>query len=61
MFPCEHENEPIIHLFLTCHVTHNPWDQLYAWPSHLEIKVPSPLGPEFLIPKLQKEKSPNPS
>ena len=30
-FQCMQEKEPIIHLFVTCRVTDNLWEQLCAW------------------------------
>ena len=37
---CTHEKESIIHLFVTCRVTHNLWEQLCAWLSGQDIKLP---------------------
>ena len=46
---CTQEKESIIHLFVTCRVIHNLWERLCAWLSDLDIKLLSPLEPQFLI------------
>ena len=46
---CIQEKESIIHLFVTCPITHNLWEELCAWLSDLDIKLLSPLGPQILI------------
>ena len=46
---CTQEKESIIHLFVTCRVTNNLWEQLCAWLFDLDIKLPLPLEPQFLI------------
>ena len=53
---CMQEKESIIHLFVTCRVTHNLWEQLCAWLSDLDIKLPSPLKPQFFILGIWNEK-----
>ena len=58
---CTQEKESIIHLFVTCRVTNNLWEQLCAWLSDLDIKLPLPLEPQFLILGIWNEKLENSS
>ena len=53
---CTQEKESIMHLFVTCRVTHNLWEQLCACLSDLDIKLPSPLEPQFLTLGICNEK-----
>ena len=61
MFPMYAGKESIIHLFVTCRVTKNLWEQLCAWLSDLDIKLPLPLEPQFLILGIWNEKLENSS
>ena len=58
---CTQEKESIIQLFVTCRVTNNLWEQLCAWLSDLDIKLPLPLEPQFLILGIWNEKLENSS
>ena len=58
---CTQEKESIIHLIVTCRVTNNLWEQLCAWLSDLDIKLPLPLEPQFLILGIWNEKLENSS
>ena len=60
-FQCTQDKESIIHLFVTCRVTNNLWEQLCAWLSDLDIKLPLPLEPQFLILGIWNEKLENSS
>ena len=53
---CTQKKESIINLFVTCRVTHNLWEQLCALLSDLDIKLPSPLEPQFLTLGIWNEK-----
>ena len=58
---CMQEKESIIHLFVTCQVTHSLWEHLCAWLSDLDIKLLFPLEPQFLILGIWNEKLENSS
>ena len=53
---CTQEKESMIHLFVTCRVAHNLWEQLCAQLSDLDIKLPSPLEPQLLSLCIWNEK-----